>query len=312
MQRVIIDTDPGIDDAMAILFALAAPALRVEAITTVFGNVAVEQTTRNALTILEVARREDIPVVPGADRPLLRAYRGRGELIHGRDGLGETDLPPPKGEPQAERAAAFLAARIMEAPGEITLVALGPLTNLALAVRLEPRLAERVRRVVLMGGAATTAGNASPVAEANIYNDPEAAHIVFHAGWPVTMVGLDVTHRVVMDTEYLARLQEARTPAVDFILKVTAHYLRHYRKRLQMDGFYVHDPTAVAYVIRPDLFQTRRVYVDVALGEGRCSGQTMADWRGQWQQEPNVEVCVDVDATGVLALYQELVTSLGR
>lgn len=309
--RLIIDTDPGIDDAMAILFALASSELHVEAITTVFGNVEVEQTTRNALKILEVARRESIPVIPGAGRPLLREYRGKGHRVHGRDGLGETNLPSPAGKPHAGRAAEFLISRVMAAPGEITLVALGPLTNLALAVRLEPRLAQNVRQVVLMGGTVTEPGNATPVAEANIHNDPEAAHIVFHAGWPLTMVGLDVTRRVVMSPDYLARLKEAGTPVTDFIAAITAHYLRYYREHLNMDSFYVHDPTAIAYAIDPALFRVQHLYVDITLGEGRASGQTMADWRGQWHQDPNVTVCLDVDAERVLALYRERVTALG-
>ncbi len=308
MKRLIIDTDPGIDDSMAILFALRFPEIQLEALTTVFGNVGVEQTTLNALRILEVAGRDDIPVVPGAGKPLLRDYRGKGYRVHGRDGLGETNLPPPRAQARPERAAEYLISRIMGSPGEITLVAIGPLTNLALAVSLEPRLAQNVQELVIMGGAVAGPGNATPVAEANIHNDPEAARIVFHAGWPLTMVGLDVTRKTVISSAYLARLKEAATPITDFISAVTAFYLRHYRERLSMDGFYVHDPSAMGYVLDPTLFQSQKVYVDVEIGDGRSSGQTMADWRGQWEQPVNVNVCLDVDSSRFLDLYFEHIT----
>jgi len=308
MKHLIMDTDPGIDDAMAILFALRSAEIQLEALTTVFGNVGVEQTTRNALRILEVAGRDDIPVVPGAGKPLLRDYRGKGYRIHGRDGLGEINLTPPRAQPQPGRAAEYLISRIMDAPSEITLMAIGPLTNLALAVSLEPRLAQNVREVVIMGGAVAGPGNATPVAEANIYNDPEAARIVFHAGWPLTMVGLDVTRKTVMSPAYLARLKEAATPITDFISTITLFYLRYYREQLHMEGFYVHDSSAMAYVLDPTLFQSQKVYVDVETGNGRSSGQTMADWRGQWEQPANVNVCLKVDSPRFLDLYYECIT----
>lgn len=308
VKRLIIDTDPGIDDAMAIFFALQSPEVEVEALTTVFGNVGVEQTTENALKVLEVAGRDDIPVVPGATNPLARAYRGRGYRVHGQDGLGEMNLPPAKTQPLARRAAEYLVSRIMDSPGEITLAAVGPLTNLALAVSLEPRIAQNVREVVIMGGVVAGPGNASPVAEANIHNDPDAARIVFHAGWPLTMVGLDVTRKTVMDPAYLARLKEANTPITDFISAATPCYLSYYRRELDMDGFYVHDSSAIAYVLDPSLFQTQKVYVDVEIGDGRSSGQTMADWRGQWEEPANVNACLAVDSARFLDMYFERVT----
>ena len=207
MKRLIIDTDPGVDDSMAILLALRSPEVQVEALTVVFGNGGVEQTTANALRVLEIARRADIPVISGANMPLLRPYRGKGYRVHGRDGLGDTNLPPSKSQPQPGHAAEYLVSRIMDEPGQLTLVAVGPLTNLALAVSLEPQIAQNVQEVIIMGGAATGPGNASPVAEANIHNDPEAAKVVFHAGWPLTMVGLDVTRKTVISPAYLARLK---------------------------------------------------------------------------------------------------------
>jgi inosine-uridine nucleoside N-ribohydrolase len=307
VRRVIIDTDPGIDDTMAILLALASPEVRVEALSIVFGNTSAEQGARNAQAVLEVAGRSDIPVAVGARKPLVRPYHGRGALVHGRDGLGETGLGGDRPVPDL-RAIDLLISRIAQAPGEITLVALGPLTNLALAVSAEPRLAQWTREVVVMGGAVRTRGNATPVAEANIHNDPEAARIVFHAGWPVTLVGLDVTQQVLMTPDDLRRLTAPQTPVTRLLATITPFYMEGYRRRLGIDGFYVHDPTAMAAVIAPALFETVTVYVDVVTGDDRALGQTIADFRGQWSHEPNLRVCVRVDASAVLNLYHERVT----
>jgi len=306
VRRIIIDTDPGIDDTMAIMLALASPELQVEGLTTVRGNAGVEQCARNALTILEIAGRADIPVAVGADKPLVRPYHGHGSRVHGQDGLGETGLAGTRPVPD-RRAVDLLISRLGGSPGEITVVALGPLTNLALAVSVEPRLARWARDVIVMGGAVATRGNATPVAEANINNDPEAARIVFHAGWPVTLVGLDVTHKVVMTPADLQRLAAARTPVTDLIAKITPFYLGAYQRLVGIDGFYVHDPTAVAAAIRPDLFDTREVYVDVVTESERALGQTIADFRNQWQLAPNVRVCLDVRAKGILDLYLDRV-----
>jgi len=308
LKRLIIDTDPGVDDSMAILFALQSPEIQLEALTTVFGNNGVEKTTANALRVLELAGRSDIPVVPGVNRPLLHEYHGTGYRVHGRDGLGETNMPPAKSNPHPGRAAEYLVSRIMEAPGEITLVAVGPLTNLALAVSIEPRIAQNVKEVVIMGGTATVPGNVSPVAEANIHNDAEAANIVFHAGWPFTMVGLDVTTKTIMNSAYLARLKEAGTPFTDFISAITPFYHQFYKNVRGTDGFHVHDSSAIAYVVDSSLFKTQKVYVDVAVGEQRNSGQTIADWHDSWKQPPNVNVCLDVDSARFLELYYERIT----
>ena len=307
MKRIIIDTDPGVDDSMAILLALHSPEIQLEALTTVYGNGGVANTTANALRVLEVAGRGDIPVVPGANKPLLHDYFGKGYMVHGRDGLGETNMPPPKGQPLAARAAEYLVSQIMASPGEITLVAVGPLTNLALAVSLEPEIAKNVQEVVIMGGAVSVPGNASPLAEANIHNDAAAAKIVFHAGWPLTMLGLDVTQKTIMTPDYMARLKEAGTPITDFISAISPFYMRSYQERLGLNGFYVHDSSAIIYVIDPDLFESQQVYVDVSIGD-RTRGQTMADWREQWAQPANVKVCLGVDDERFLTMYYERVT----
>ena len=299
-----MDTDPGVDDAMAILFGLRSSEVQIEALTTVFGNGGVARTTENALKVLEVGGCRDIPVVPGAAKPLLHDYHGKGSTVHGSDGLGNTNLPPATSQPLNARAAEYIVQQVMASPGEITLLAVGPLTNLALAVSLEPAIVQYVKAVVIMGGAVDHRGNASPLAEANIHNDAAAAKIVFHAGWPLTMLGLNVTHKTVMTAAYVNQLKAANTPVTDFISAISQFYLNAYRARDGIDGFFVHDSSAMAYVIDPTLFQSKSVYVDVQVGDARANGQTMADWRNQWGHPPNVNVCMDVDADRFLNLYQ--------
>jgi inosine-uridine nucleoside N-ribohydrolase len=244
----------------------------------------------------------------GAPKPLTRPFGG-GWIGHGHNGLGGAEFPEPTGQPDPRRAAKLIIDTIMANPGEITLVPLGPLTNIALAVSVEPRIVENTREVVLMGGAANVIGNASPVAEANIRNDPEAAHIVFHAGWPVTMVGLDVTEKTVMTQPYLDQLRAANNPFTDFVSAITPHYLR-YSQRPGVSGFPVHDSSALAYVIDPSLFDCRPAYVDVETRSEHYSGNTVPDWRGMREQEPNVNVCIDVDSQRFLDLYRERLTGV--
>ncbi len=303
-RKLLIDTDPGVDDSMAILFALCSPEVEVVGLSTVFSNTDVKQTTLNALQVLEVAGRPDIPVAPGAAAPLVRPFQGGGRQVHGKDGLGDTFLPPPLGHPLDISAAEFIARTVMAQPGEITLVAIGPLTNLALALRLEPRLASAVNQVIIMGGAAFTTGNISPVAEANIYNDPEAASIVFSAGWPLTMVGLDVTMRTVMSRAYLDELAEAHNPLTSFIARIAPFYFNFYRETYNVDGVYTHDPSAIAYAVDPTLFHAKRLPVLVET-EGHCAGQTVPDCRKQWADSTEINVCVDVDSARLLALFKE-------
>ncbi|MCZ7569255.1 MAG: nucleoside hydrolase [Ardenticatenaceae bacterium] len=304
-RRIIIDTDPGVDDSMAILFAFCSAEVKIEGITTVFGNTGTAVTTANALRLVELAGHPEVPVARGAEKPLMRPFTGEGWRVHGRNGLGEVQFPEPQGTPDPRRAAQFIADMVMANPGEMTLVPLAPLTNIALAVSLEPRITENVREVVLMGGAANRLGNASPVAEANIRNDPEAAHIVFHAGWPITMVGLDVTRKTVMTPAYLETLCSAHNRFTDFICAIVPHYLNFYRATLGLEGFHVHDSSALAYVIDPSLFETKVAYVDVEYVSPFHAGLTVADWRGQRGREPNVNVCVDVDSERFLALYRQ-------
>lgn len=308
-HKIIIDTDPGVDDTMAIFFALRSPELEVIGLTTIFGNVHTSLATINALRLLEIAGRPDIPVVPGASAPLTGPFGGPVPYVHGDDGQGNAHLPPPTTHPRAGSAAAFIVEQVMAAPGEITLVPLGPLTNIALALRLEPRLAQNVRQVVLMGGNALCPGNATPAAEANIHNDPEAADVVFGAGWSVTMVGLDVTHQVNMRRTHLARYEQANNPLAQHIARIVPFYRDFFERQYPgLDGIYVHDSSAIACVIDPTLFIMERWPLRVetqGISRGKTwpfLGQGNSDTLGPWQGRPPVNVCVGVDADRLLAL----------
>jgi inosine-uridine nucleoside N-ribohydrolase len=307
-KKIIIDTDPGIDDTMAIFFALQSPELEVLGLTAVFGNGGVANTASNAVRILEVAGRPDIPVAVGANDPLLIPNRSAGGAnVHGRDGLGNAGdrLPQPQGSPIAQRAASFIVDTVLAHPGEVTLVPIGPMTNIALAARLEPRIVEAARGVVLMGGSAFAGGNATAAAEANLRNDPHAAHIVFSAGWPVVMAGWDVNNRFHMDQAYLDRLSALGNPATDFISAIYPCLQAFLRK--PGAAIDVPDLLAVAYLVDPTLFTKERypVYVET---EGRSAGMTVADQRPFSQdgaEDPDIEILLDVDADHLRELYFE-------
>ena len=257
---------------------------------------------------MEIAGRTDIPVAGGAADPLAGPFKGPVPHIHGDDGQGNVHLSPPQTTAIDLPAAAFIVEQVMAAPGEITLVPVGPLTNIALALRLEPRIAQHVKGVVLMGGNALCPGNASPAAEANILNDPEAADLVLGAGWPVTMVGLDVTHRVNMTGAHLDRYATATNPLARHITQIVPLYRRFFEGHYGVDGIYVHDSSAVAYVIDPSLFTVERWPVRVET-QGISRGKTWPAMRSgdegmlvPWQGRPPVNVCVDVDADRLLDL----------
>ncbi len=306
--KILIDTDPGIDDSMAILFALRSSELEVVGLTAVFGNTDVEITVQNALRLVELEGHAHIPVAEGAGVPLVIPPRSRGKLVHGDDGLGGANLPPPRGKPVNLHAASFIIETVLAHPGEITLVPVGPLTNLALAVRLEPRIAPLVKEVVLMGGAAAVRGNASPVAEANIHNDPHAAAIVFGAGWPLTMVGLDVTTQCIMSKDYLADLGRAGTLATDLIARIIPYYQRVHDHYYGMAGAtFTHDPSAIACVIDRSLFRIERLPMFLET-EGYCAGQTISDRYRQWGDLPEANVCLEVDAPRLRSLFRERLT----
>jgi inosine-uridine nucleoside N-ribohydrolase len=304
-MKVIIDTDPGIDDAMAIFVALASTELDIVGLTTVFGNCAIDVATRNALTLLDIADRADLPVAMGATAPVATDYLGPVPHVHGVDGLGDSGaLSEPTGRPHELRAAEFLCRH---APGA-TVLALGPLTNLALALRLRPDLDTVVQQVVLMGGNALVPGNATPAAEANIMNDPEAADVVFGARWPITMVGLDVTHKVIMSGAQIDAVTSGDAPTARALRGVIPLYHRFLQRASGIEGIYLHDPSAAAYLLDPSLFRTERWPVRVET-QGFSRGKTWPHVGGTddetpapWRNRPLVNVCVDVDANGVLDL----------
>ena len=304
-RKIIIDTDPGVDDTMAIFFALCSPELDVIGLTTIFGNVHTELATANALRLLEIAGRQDIPVAQGARDALTGAYEGPVPFVHGADGQGDINLPEPAGKALDISAAQFIVEQLRAQPGEITLVPLGPLTNIALALRLEPGIAEWAREVVLMGGNALVPGNASPAGEANIRNDPEAADLVFGADWQVTMVGLDVTLRVHMRPQDIDEYAAHGNAMSDHITRILPHYRRYFEANYDAKGIFVHDSSAIAYLLDPSLFKTRRWPVRVGtqgLGRGKTWPQTSRHALPAWQGRPAVNVCVDVDGERVVKL----------
>ena len=304
-QKIIIDTDPGVDDTMAIFFALCSPELEVVGLTTIFGNVHTDLATVNALRLLEIAERTSIPVAKGAQHPLTRPFEGPAPYVHGEDGQGNIFLPEPAGVPIDLSAAQFIVERLRANPGEITLVPVGPLTNIALALRLEPRIADWVDEVVLMGGNALAPGNASPAAEANIRNDPEAADLVFGAGWRVTMVGLDVTLKVHMTPADIAAYAEHQNPMSAHIARIIPHYQNYFETHYDAKGMFVHDSSAIAYLLDPSLFKTKLWPIRVGTaGLGR--GKTWPAWGDRllppWQNRPLVNVCVEVDGDRIVQM----------
>ncbi len=321
-RKLIIDTDPGIDDAMAIYLALASPELEVVGLTTVFGNVEVELATTNALRLLEIAGRSDIPVAGGAGGPIASGYHGPIPHIHGADGQGDTHLPPPA-IAASDKTAVELLIEASHGERRLTILALGPLTNLARALQQDPGLAERVEEVVVMGGNALGPGNATPAAEANVWNDPEAADFVF-GSHPVggqtrhrprlAMVGLDVTHEVVMSGDEVATLGCAAAATARHLGAVVSKYLSFFRQNHDRDGIVLHDPTAVVYLIDRSLFKTQRWPIRVEV-EGLSRGKTWpalgpADQVPKpWQGRPLIDVCVEVEARKATDLVLERLTS---
>lgn len=295
-MRVLIDTDPGIDDAIAILLALASPELDVRGITVVHGNVPVEACTLNALKILDLAGRRDVPVVTGAAAPLVRPPR-HAEAVHGTDGLGGLFPPPDDAHPFAADAAAFIAGALEETDEPTTLISLGPLTNVATAILATPRVTERLERIVSMGGAIRREGNVTPAAEFNIFADPEAAAIVFRSGVPITLVPLDATMRAIFPGEAAARLAGSEVPVERAVGELGSFVSAVYRTYYGIDGFALHDPLAVGAAIDPTLVTTQDLWVSVETRGELTAGATLADfWHipEPWG-EPNASVALDAD-----------------
>ena len=299
-RKLIIDTDPGVDDAMAIFYALNSPEFDVLGITTVFGNASISITTRNALRLLEIAERLDIPVAAGAEHALTMPPRDGSELVHGADGQGNTNLPPPSMQAVDQHAAQFMADAIRQFPGEITIVALGPLTNLALMFLMQPDIAPLIHEIVLMGGNAFVPGNVNPAAEANIFSDPEAADLVFGAACPVTMIGLDVTMKIYMVTEHFNQIASFDNAKARHIARIVPHYRAFYSSRLGRDAIPVHDSTTISYLLKPSLFKVVRYAVRVETS-GISRGKTWAGLgryprEAAWMDRPFINICVEAAA----------------
>ena len=274
-EKIILDVDVGIDDAMAILFATASPEVELVGVTTMFGNASIEDSTKNALYLLERCGLE-VPVARGAAVPLVAVPIPPVDYVHGKNGLGNVPVPEPSKEMLSSLSAAeFILQQSRLFPGEITLVAVGRLTNIALALRADPSLADRIKRVVLMGGAFETHGTITPVAGANTFGDPHAADIVYQANWEVTAIGTDVTREVRLDEPDLTELARKNPTAGRFVKEVTQFYLDFHRSTGVTDGFYIHDPSALMYVVKPELYTTKNAAIRVAT-QGLAAGQTMA------------------------------------
>lgn len=303
-QRLIIDTDPGIDDAMAICYAAAHPGIELVGLTTVFGNVSVATATRNALRLAELNGLA-IPVAEGADRPLVQPLPPHPDFVHGAEGFGDIPAEMPKGRPDPRPAARFLCDMTAAHPGEVILCAIGPLTNLAEALRLDPAIQHNVDRVVVMGGAVECPGNVNPHAEANIWNDPHAAAAVFAADWPVTLVGLDVTERVTCNAADFAGLARAAPVVGGFLDRAVQYYFRFHADRHGLDGCHMHDPTAVIEITDPGLFTVRQAPLTVTL-EGKAAGRTrFRSRRTAGKGAPKVRVCLDADLATVRRRFLE-------
>ena len=315
-RQIIIDTDPGADDAMAILLALNSPELDVKALTVVAGNVVVDRGVENALKLVSLAHRCDIPVARGAGHPLV-ATLTTAEFFHGKNGLGDVELPAPACRPDTRFAPDLIIQTVHAHPHEITLVPIGPLTNIALAISKDPSIVPLVKEVVLMGGG-ISGGNITAAAEANIHNDPEAAHRVFEAGWPLTMVGLNVTEKTLFTPADLKRLAQTRGLENDFAVGVL-HFMVNRAENLGGEGTPMHDPLAVGAAIDRSLITTQDMRVDIELRGEYTRAETVADRHNSTDQrvrrgdryavegiqrvEPNVHVAVSSDAPRFIDMF---------
>jgi pyrimidine-specific ribonucleoside hydrolase len=288
-SRVIIDTDPGVDDALALLLAMRSPELKIEAITPVAGNVPLDLTLPNALRMVEIAGRTDIPVAAGARAPLMRRLV-TATYAHGENGLGGAVFPEPTTKPVAAPAAEMIRQIVRKYPGEVTLITIGPLTNIATALNSDPELASMVRALVMMGGS-LSGGNITPAAEFNLYVDPEAARIVFQSGIPITMVGLDVTRRTSLTDDHVRTLEAAQNPVSQAAAKIGRNAINHTRERGFLVGPNMHDSLAVAGFLDPVILKLQDYYVDVETTGELTAGETMGytPVAGDLRRRPGME-----------------------
>jgi purine nucleosidase len=309
MQRLIIDTDPGVDDAPAILMAAAHPLAKIEAILAVGGNVGLEHTLRNALALTEIVG-QDIPVYPGCDRPLV-SFQEDAAIVHGSDGLGDVGIRPQTHQAQTEHAAKALVRLANDAPGEYTLVAIGPLTNVAVALKLDRDLPHKLKRFVIMGGAVTAHGNTSNVtAEFNIYYDPEAAHVVFDAwdkaGHLIEVVDWEITWRNMIPEDVLNRFEALGTPKAEIFQKISAKLVGWISEHMGQKMLFAADPLAMAVVLEPDIVtRSEKHHLSVEIAGTHTRGQTVVDWQDRLGKSANALIVLDVDRDRFFELMEQ-------
>jgi purine nucleosidase len=309
--RIIIDADPGQDDAVAILLALASPELEVLGVTAVAGNVPLALTETNARKVCELAKRTDIKVFAGADRPMMRRLV-TAEEVHGKTGLNGPALPEPVMPLQSQHAVDFIIETLMREPaGTVTLCTLGPLTNIGLALAREPRIASRIQQIVLMGGGLFEGGNVTPAAEFNIYVDPHAADLVLRCGAPIVMMPLDVTHKALTTAKRTKAFRALGTRVGTAVAEMLEFFERYDEQKYGTDGGPLHDPCVIAWLIQPDLFSGRYCNVAVETCSELTLGMTVADWWGVTKLPKNVTFMRDIDANGFFAMLTERIGRLG-
>lgn len=308
-HKIIIDTDPGQDDAVAILLALASPELEVLGITAVAGNVPLRLTETNALKICELAGKAETKVYSGAIRPLMRALV-TAEEVHGQTGLNGPDLPEPAMKLQPQHAVDFIVETLLkEEAGTVTLCLLGPLTNIALALIREPKIASRIKQIVLMGGGFFEGGNVTPAAEFNIYVDPHAADVVLRSAVPIVVMPLDVTHKALTTAKRIAAFRALGNKAGIATAQMLEFFERFDEEKYGTDGGPLHDPCVIAYLLKPELFKGRHCNVTVETASELTMGMTVIDWWGVTAREKNALVMRDIDADG---FFELLVERIGR
>lgn len=310
-KRILIDTDPGIDDSLAILLAIASPELQIDGVVTVHGNCSLEQATRNGLSILELANAGHIPLARGCGLPLVQPSLLALET-HGDSGLGYAKFPEPRIKPQVQHGCDFLIEQVMANPGEITLVAVGPLTNVAMAIRKEPGFAKALKEIIIMGGAIRHEGNTTALAEFNVNVDPHATHIVFHAGIPTTLVPLDVTYQCILTPADVKRLTRIDSPITKFIDDSTRFYMEFHDEYQQIEGCAINDPLAMALTFMPKLCTYEEHYVDVDISGGVSMGKTFADFYNYNKKPANMKVALGVRARDFIGLFLERMETLSK
>lgn len=305
-RRIIIDCDPGQDDAVALLLAFGSPEeIDLVGITCVAGNVSLPLTARNALRIRDLAGRPDIPIFAGCPRPILRGLE-TAEEVHGVTGLDGVNLPEPAGAVEQMHAVDFIIETCRASrDGGVTLCPIGPMTNIALALVMAPDITPKIREIAFMGGAALVPGNITPSAEFNIFVDPHAAKIVLEAGIPLTMFGLDVTHKAIATPPRRAAIEAVAAPAARAVGQMLAYYDRTDIARYGAPGAPLHDPCVIAYLVQPDLFDGRECFVQIETAEGPNLGRTVVDWWGKTKTAANCRVIVDTDPDGLFRLLTD-------